>query len=117
MSGARAFVVEAVLALDQGCDPAAVGAAVTVGLCGHWEHAGPCRWPHNNDIDAGRDQARFGTLFVAPPEEEAVVRERIESALRAATDWRVISVVSRPVAEGESALAEHLLTGPRLRES
>jgi len=47
-----AYVLEARLELDDGLDPAAVGAAVTVELCGHWEHAGPCRWPHNSEIAA-----------------------------------------------------------------
>jgi hypothetical protein len=40
MAAAAAFVVEAELVLGDGFDPAAVGAAVTVELCGHWE---PCR--------------------------------------------------------------------------
>jgi hypothetical protein len=35
-----AYVLEAELALREGVDPAAVGAAVTVELCGHWEHEG-----------------------------------------------------------------------------
>jgi hypothetical protein len=39
---------QAILALDEGQDRAP-GAAVTVKLCGHWEHAGPCRWPHHRD--------------------------------------------------------------------
>jgi hypothetical protein len=34
VDGTHAFVVEAELALDDDCDPAAVGAAVTTGLCG-----------------------------------------------------------------------------------
>jgi hypothetical protein len=47
----EAFVVEAALALTEGCDSAAVGGAVTVELCGSWDHEGPCRWPHNSAID------------------------------------------------------------------
>jgi hypothetical protein len=39
---------------------------------------------------------------------EAEVRERIESALRGAGDWRVVSVRDRPVAEDEQALAAGL---------
>ena len=39
----RSFVHEADLWLAGGVDPAAVGAAVTAALCGHWEHEGPCR--------------------------------------------------------------------------
>jgi len=50
--------------LAEGTDPAAVGAMVTVALCGHWEHDGPCRWPHHNQIDG----AQFRTVFIATPE-------------------------------------------------
>jgi hypothetical protein len=109
-----AFVVEAELLMREGADPAAVGAAVTVELCGHWEHEGPCRWPHNNAIESERDPARFRTLFVADEREAALVRDRIEAALRGDPGWRLVSVSSRPVAESERTLAERLLAGPRL---
>ena len=72
-----AFVHEAEIQLVPGTDPAAVGAAVTTELCGHWEHEGPCRWPHNK---ASADTT-FRTLFVAPATDEEEVRERIEGAL------------------------------------
>jgi hypothetical protein len=52
---------------------------VTVELCGHWKHDGPCRWPHNNAIADGR----FRTLFVADPAEADDVAGRIEHALAA----------------------------------
>jgi len=48
MSESVARAIEAEVRLDSGTDPAAVGAAVTVELCGHWEHEGPCRWPPAN---------------------------------------------------------------------
>jgi hypothetical protein len=108
-----AFVVAADLALEDGVDPASVGAAVTVELCGHWEHPGPCRWPHNNEIEVGRGAARFRTLFVADRYEEPAVRTRIEDALRGGSGWNVLSVTSRPVAADERRLAESLLAGPR----
>lgn len=106
----RAYVVEARLVLEDGSDPAAAGAAVTIGLCGHWEHEGACRWPHNNAVDADSTPARFRTLFVASSDEEAHVRQRIESALRAGRGWQVLSTATRPVAEGEQALARRLLS-------
>lgn len=110
----QAFVVEAELALSDETDPAAVGAAVTVELCGHWEHEGPCRWPHNSAIDSSREPARFRTLFVANGEDEAAVRARIERALRSRAGWSVVSVRARPVAESERELAAGLLAGPSL---
>jgi hypothetical protein len=114
VSRLRAYAIEAELMLSAGLDPAAVGAAVTVELCGHWEHDGPCRWPHNSAIDARLDKpARFRTLFVAAESDSALIRERIETTLRGATAWHVVSLGSRPVAEAERALAQHLLAGPR----
>jgi hypothetical protein len=109
-----AFVVEAELVLQDGVDPAAVGAAVTVELCGHWEHEGPCRWPHNSAIEIKREPARFRTLFVADEPEAALVRDRIETALRGGSGWQLVDLRSRPVAQAEGALAERLLVGPRL---
>jgi hypothetical protein len=90
-----------------------VGAAVTVELCGHWEHEGACRWPHNNELDSGSRPARFRTLFVAYEAERPEVEERIEASLRAGEGWEVLAIRSRPVAEGERELAQRLLTGPR----
>lgn len=112
MSGVQAFVAEAEISLNEGCDPAAVGAVVTVELCGHWEHEGACRWPHNSAIWADRDPARFRTLFVADPAEENHVRARIEGALHGGDGWRVIHSRGRPVAASERALAERLIAGP-----
>jgi hypothetical protein len=109
----RAYVVEADLVLGDGLDPGAVGAAVTAELCGHWEHEGPCRWPHNSAIDVARAPARFRTLFVAGADEAPQVRDRIERTLREASAWSVVALGARPVAEHERALSERLRTGPR----
>lgn len=113
MTVARAHVIEAELELDSGLDPAAVGAAVTVELCGHWEHDGPCRWPHNSAIDAGHAPVGFRTLFVADEAKAEVVRNRVEAALRGANAWRVVALRWREVSESERALARRLLSGPR----
>ena len=113
MEQARAFVTEAEIRLAADSDPAAVGAAVTVALCGHWEHDGPCRWPHNNAIRAGREPASFRTVFVADAAEAPEVRRRIEASLRDGSGWDVLSVRERDVAAEERALAERLLAGPR----
>jgi len=114
MTDAGAYVIEAQLVLAGDLDPGAVGAAVTAELCGHWEHEGDCRWPHHSAIDADRAPVRFRTLFVAVDSEASEVRERIERALRGSTAWSVVNLGERPVAEHERALADRLLTGPRL---
>ena len=109
MAPRKAFVQEAVLQMDAEIDPASIGAAVTVELCGHWEHEGTCRWPHNNGIEMGASHARFRTLFISDPEDEAEVRERITEALSGIEGVSVADSFSRPVGTSEQALAERLL--------
>ena|SRR5512133_775640 len=104
-----AWVHEAVVDLLEDADPRAVGAAVTVALCGHWEHEGPCRWPHNNELVDGL----FRTMFVCAAHEEPEVRARIRSALGNASQWRVVEERARPVADAERSLARSLLAAPR----
>jgi hypothetical protein len=106
----EAFVVEASLTLDPACDPRAPGGAVTVELCGHWDHEGPCRWPHNSALD---ETGTFRTVFVADRSEAPTIAQRIEHALRSATDWEVTHVTERSVNDHERELADNLLTAPR----
>jgi hypothetical protein len=106
---AAAYVVAARLRLSPDVDPAAVGASVTVALCGHWEHEGPCRWPNNSDY--GREGGR--TIFVAPPGEAPQVAALIERALREGAGWTVQEIVERDVLPEEHGLAQRLLRPPR----
>src|SRR4051812_13860330 len=106
------FVHEAVLQLAEGTDPNAPGGAVTVELCGHWEHEGGCRWPHNNELRPAGDIATFRTIFVAPPDEEQEVHERIERALRSAAGWTVAASGPRPLRPDERPLATRLAGTP-----
>ena len=62
-------------------DPAALGGAVTVALCGHWEHDGPCRWPHHNEIHQDGDQLVVTVRFDAPDDEVPEVRAAIRGAV------------------------------------
>ena len=113
MTKAReAFVHEAELRLEAGTDPASLGAAVTTELCGHWEHEGACRWPHNNDIETVDAVARFRTLFVAPATDEDEVRERIDRSLRESAGWAVLRTQARPVSPEEQLLARRLAAAP-----
>jgi hypothetical protein len=105
-----AFVHEAKLQLEPGNDAAAVGAAVTTALCGHWEHDGPCRWPHNNAADASGTAISFRTLFVASASDEDEVRDRIERSLQETSGWVVLETQARPVSAGERPLARRLAT-------
>ena len=106
--GRGAVTVEARLELGPDTDAAAPGAGVTVELCGHWEHDGPCRWPHNSEISASVHPARFRTVVVSADEERDEVVRRVEAALRRDDRWKVLTVAVRPVAADERALAERL---------
>jgi hypothetical protein len=64
-------------------DPAAVGAAVTVALCGHWEHEGRCRWPHHTATQREGDHLVTTVRFDAPEEEVESVRSTILEVLEA----------------------------------
>ena len=75
------FVHEAAIDLADGADPRAPGGAITVALCGHWEHEPPCRWPHHIDISTDGVRHVVRTVFTATPEEEPAVRQQIVHAL------------------------------------
>lgn len=78
----QAYVHTATVELDLDGDPAAPGGAITVELCGHWEHEGGCRLPHRTAVDAtapGRVVVR--TVFASESADEPAVRDRIIRAL------------------------------------
>lgn len=102
------YVHSAELALLDGTDPGAPGGAVTVALCGSWDHEPPCRWPNYNALDFDEDSALFRTVFVAPPEDLDEVRTRIDSALRSDPRWRALHVGTGQLTEKERALGERL---------
>jgi hypothetical protein len=105
----QVFVHQADVMLNEGTDPRAVGAMVTVALCGHWEHDGPCRWPHHNRIDGNR----FRTVFIASSEDEPEVRRRIRAALHGQPGWRVLSDAGCELAADERELGARLAHAPR----
>ena len=87
----QAFVHEAVLVLADGEDSRRPGAMVTVELCGHWEHDGPCRWPHHTAFVAAGGELVVRTTFAAEPEEREALLRRIRHALESAGGWQVRS--------------------------
>lgn len=104
----RALAVDVELALNPGEDSRAPGAEVTVALCGHWQHDGPCRWPHNSRIDTGGGAARLRTVVVVPDDERSEIIRLIESALRADDRWSVIAFSTGPITAQEQPLADRL---------
>src|SRR3954451_16878546 len=80
----RVFAHEAVLAMAPEADSRAPGGAITVALCGHWDHEPPCPLaPHHTDATPGDDALRLRVLFAAEPGDEERVRSLIEQALSA----------------------------------
>jgi hypothetical protein len=78
-----AYAHDAVVTLDPGGDFAALGGAITVALCGHWDHEPPCPLaPHHTDaVPAGDGTVKLRVLFATDPDDEDRVRELIEKAL------------------------------------
>jgi hypothetical protein len=78
---AQPFVHCAELDLAAGADTAAPGGAVTIALCGSWDHAGGCRWPHQTTAEIRDGMTRVRVVFVAEREQEINVRALIREAL------------------------------------
>jgi hypothetical protein len=84
------YVHEAVVAQPPGDDVNALGAAVTVALCGHWEHEPPCPLaPHHTSAERRNGDTYVRVLFAAEPADEERVRQKIEAALAAGAGWEL----------------------------
>lgn len=113
-----AFAQDAVLVVEADGDVRAPGAAVTVALCGHWEHQPPCPLAaHHTFAERFGAEVRLRVLFAAEPSDEAEVRARIQSALDegrldgpdgVTTRWRLLGTRPSPVRDDERAHAERL---------
>ena len=70
------------LKMEPDADTRAPGGAVTVGLCGSWDHPGPCRWPHYSTITGSESGVHTLTVeFDCPPDDLTDVTTRIDEAL------------------------------------
>ena len=68
--------------LEAGSDERAPGGAVTVALCGHWDHEGPCRWPHFSRISPEADgHHRLVVEFDVHEGELEMVSGKIDAAV------------------------------------
>jgi len=77
----RTFVQCAEVLLEPGADPAAPGGAVTLALCGSWDHPGQCRWPHETATEWDGRRGKVRVVFIAEAEDEMNLRALIEQAL------------------------------------
>ena len=68
--------------LAEGADRAAPGGAVTLALCGTWDHEPPCPVaPHRTTTSYDGDVLVVEVAFEAAPEREAEVRAMVDAAL------------------------------------
>lgn len=71
------------LRLSANSDDRAPGGAVTVALCGHWDHDGPCRWPHFSKIQQLTPEThQLVVSFNAEDKDISHVQSAIDAALR-----------------------------------
>ena len=94
------FAHDAVLSMELGADDRAPGGAITVALCGGWEHEPPCPLaPHHTRTEPAGNEVRLRVLFAAEPHEEPRVRALIDAALAHGTgatpeggtsSWRLV---------------------------
>lgn len=116
----RTYVHEAVLVMHPEADLQAPGAAITVELCGHWEHPPPCPLAaHHTRSEQVGDRVVLRTLFATEPAAEQVVRDRIDLALTAGqthgpdgavTHWRLHSSRRSDLTAEEAGHAQRLTT-------
>jgi hypothetical protein len=103
----QAYAHDAVLA--RAADADAPGAAITVALCGHWEHDPPCPIaPHHTATTRDGDELRLRILFATEPNRVDEVRARIDAAL-AAGDWQLVSAGCARIERDEREHARRLL--------
>ncbi|MFI7453649.1 hypothetical protein ACIBQX_39585 [Nonomuraea sp. NPDC049714] len=117
----EAFVHEATIVMEARGDVRVPGAAITVALCGGWEHEPPCPIaPHHTAADRRGGTVRVRVLFAAEPEAEKEVRGRIDAALAlgtldgpdgTTTRWRLLDARPGQLRAGELPHAARLRCG------
>jgi hypothetical protein len=119
--GRQAYAHTATVRLTLGDDPAAIGASITVALCGHWEHDGPCPIaPHHTSWHHDPNAAAIihtRTLYAVTPEERDDALLRIREGLATGklvgpagqtTTWRLLDDRQSPLEAHETEHAEQL---------
>jgi hypothetical protein len=114
-----AFAHDAKLDMEPDAELAAPGGAVTLALCGAFDHAPPCPIaPHHTSVERRADAVAVRVLFAAEAGREAEVRARIDQALAAGfcdgpdgtrTRWTYRGSASSAVTEPERAHAQRLI--------
>jgi hypothetical protein len=112
------YAHDATVRMDQTDDPDAVGAAVTVALCGHWQHDPPCPLaPHHTSVEREAENIQVRILFATEPVRASEVRRRIDQALangalpthHLTAHWQVLASRAGIVRESERSHGERLI--------
>lgn len=76
------YAHDATVTMAPDADERAPGGAITVALCGSWDHEPPCPLaPHHTRAERRGDQLVLRVLFAAEPHDEPRVRTAIHDAL------------------------------------
>ena len=82
MTVRQGYAHDAVLTLDDDGDERVPGGAITIALCGSWEHEPPCPLaPHHTRTSRSDGRLRLRLLFAAEPDDEERVRSLVDDAL------------------------------------
>lgn len=117
------FAHQAEVDMAPGGDPAALGGAISVEVCGALDHDGPCPLaPHHTELEQEGDRVRLRVLFATEPANEDEVRRRIATALTSGsqtgpdgrtTTWQLVSEQASEIHTNEVMQAFRLTTSPR----
>lgn len=106
------YAHDAVVRLHPGGSPNAPGAAITLALCGSWDHPPPCPLaPHHTANHVAGEDVTLRILFAADAADEPRVRRLIGEALAAeeltGPDGRVTRWQLKSTAAGRLRTNEH----------
>jgi hypothetical protein len=111
------YVHEATLVMSSEADVDAPGAAVTLALCGSWDHQPPCPLPHHSHGQRTGTTVTLRVVFATEPENEEDVRRRIDQALRtgrvtgpagSSTQWEFRGSATADLSASEAPRARRL---------
>jgi hypothetical protein len=116
----QAYAHDAVVVIQPGGSPNALGGAVTLALCGHWDHQPPCPLaPHHVSTLEDGETVTLRILFATEPANERRVRSLIGEALATGqltgrdgtvTTWQLKSAAPGHVRPEEKDHAAQLIT-------
>jgi hypothetical protein len=111
------YVHQATLVMSPDADLDAPGAAVTLELCGSWDHKPPCLLPHHTHAERTGTTVSLRVVFATDPDNEKDTRHRIDQALGAGsvtgpdgtlTHWDFRSSRADVLSTSETARARRL---------